>query len=68
MYGPFRHHGRHTAQSNAHFEAELRERDPNSGIRDIDELQPLAAVHGLRLTADHQLPANNRLLQFKRSE
>jgi len=46
----------------------LRERDPNSGIRDIDELQPLAAVHGLRLTADHQLPANNRLLQFKRSE
>jgi cyclopropane fatty-acyl-phospholipid synthase-like methyltransferase len=68
VYGPFRHHGRHTAESNARFDAELRERDPNSGIRDIDDLQPLGALHGLHFAADHELPANNRLLQFTRSE
>lgn len=68
VYGPFRHHGRHTAESNARFDAELRERDPNSGIRDIDDLQPLGSLHGLHLAADHELPANNRLLQFTRSE
>jgi hypothetical protein len=67
VYGPFRYHGRHTAESNARFDAELRERDPNSGIRDIGEVQRLAATHGLSFAADHEMPANNRLLQFSHS-
>jgi cyclopropane fatty-acyl-phospholipid synthase-like methyltransferase len=67
VYGPFRYHGRHTAAGNERFDAELRTRDPQSGIRDIEEVTRLAADHALRLAADHDLPANNRLLQFVRS-
>ncbi len=68
VYGPFRYHGKHTSESNAHFDAQLRERDPKSGIRDIDEVCELAASCRLKLTADHDLPANNRLLEFVRTD
>jgi cyclopropane fatty-acyl-phospholipid synthase-like methyltransferase len=68
VYGPFRYHGRHTAASNERFDAELRERDAKSGIRDIDDVCTLAAACRLRLAADHDLPANNRLLEFQRTD
>lgn len=68
LYGPFRYHGRHTAAGNERFDAELRERDPQSGIREIDEVTHLAASLGLQLAADHDLPANNRLLEFVRGD
>lgn len=68
VYGPFRYHGKHTAPSNERFDAELRERDPKSGIRDIDDVCELAAACRLRLAADHDLPANNRLLEFQRAD
>jgi hypothetical protein len=35
-------------------------------LRDLDDLTALAAQYGLRLRADHDLPANNRLLEFIR--
>jgi cyclopropane fatty-acyl-phospholipid synthase-like methyltransferase len=66
VYGPFRYHGQHTSASNERFDAELRERDPKSGIRDIDDVCELAAACRLRLSEDHDLPANNRLLEFQR--
>jgi cyclopropane fatty-acyl-phospholipid synthase-like methyltransferase len=66
IYGPLRYRGRHTAASNERFDAELRERDPASGIREFDEVIGLATAHGLRLAADHAMPANNRLLEFAR--
>jgi len=66
LYGPFRYHGAHTSASNQRFDAELRERDPKSGIRDIDDVCDLAAANRLRLAVDHDLPANNRLLEFLR--
>jgi cyclopropane fatty-acyl-phospholipid synthase-like methyltransferase len=64
VYGPFRYHRRYTSSSNEDFDRMLRERDPKSGLRDLDELATLAAQVGLRLHADHDMPANNRLLQF----
>jgi len=64
VYGPFRYHGRHTSDSNRDFDRMLQERDPLSGVRDIQDLTALAAQYGLRLRADHDLPANNRLLEF----
>jgi cyclopropane fatty-acyl-phospholipid synthase-like methyltransferase len=64
VYGPFRYHGRYTSPSNEDFDRMLKERDPKSGLRDLDELGTLAAQVGLRLHADHDMPANNRLLQF----
>ena len=63
-YGPFRYEGRYTSDSNREFDRMLQERDPNSGLRDIREVTILAEEYGLRLDADHDLPANNRLLIF----
>jgi SAM-dependent methyltransferase len=64
VYGPFRYQGRYTSDSNLEFDRMLRERDPQSGLRDIQDIGPLAGQYGLHLDADHDLPANNRLLLF----
>jgi SAM-dependent methyltransferase len=64
IYGPFKYAGRYTSPSNLEFDRLLQERDPDSGIREIHDLTALAAGFGLRLAADHDLPANNRLLVF----
>jgi cyclopropane fatty-acyl-phospholipid synthase-like methyltransferase len=62
MYGPFRYGGAYTSPSNRDFDKMLVERDPLSGLRDVEELTSLGQRHGLRLQMDHDLPANNRLL------
>jgi SAM-dependent methyltransferase len=67
VYGPFSYGGRHTAESNARFDAFLRARDPLSGVRDFEELCALASSHGLEFCDDHALPANNRVLVWRRS-
>jgi SAM-dependent methyltransferase len=64
VYGPFRYQDRYTSDSNRDFDRMLKERDPLSGLREIDAVSAEAAQYGLRLHADHDLPANNRLLQF----
>jgi cyclopropane fatty-acyl-phospholipid synthase-like methyltransferase len=64
IYGPFRYAGRYTSDSNQEFDRMLQERDPQSGLRDIQAITPLAGQYGLRLDADHDLPANNRLLIY----
>ena len=64
VYGPFRYRGEHTSESNRAFDRMLRERDPQSGLRDIEALCELAGSYGMSLAADHDLPANNRLLVF----
>ena len=66
IYGPFRYDGRYTSQSNRDFDRMLQERDPKSGLRDLNAVTALGAQYGLRLRADHGLPANNRLLEFAR--
>ena len=66
IYGPFRYEGRYTSDSNRDFDNMLKDRDPLSGLRDMTELSALALRHALRLRADHDLPANNRLLEFVR--
>ncbi len=64
VYGPFRYEGRYTSESNRAFDAMLRERDPDSGLRDIQAISQLALEYGMRLIADHDLPVFNRLLVF----
>lgn len=66
VYGPFSYGGRHTAESNARFDAFLRARDPLGGVRDFEAVNALAAAGGLVFVADHALPANNRLLLWRR--
>lgn len=67
VYGPFSYGGRHTAESNARFDAFLRARDALSGVRDFDAVSALAHSNGLEFCDDHALPANNRVLIWRRS-
>ncbi len=65
-YGPFNIDGEFTSESNARFDDYLRLRDPDSGIRDIKDLIEQAKTQKLFLEADHSLPANNRLLVWRK--
>jgi SAM-dependent methyltransferase len=67
LYGPFNYHGRHTSGSNARFDAMLRARDAASGLRDFEAIVLLGERVGLILDEDSPMPANNRLLVFRRS-
>jgi hypothetical protein len=44
----------------------LRARDPDSGIRNFEEVCALAAGVGLQLEADHPMPAHNRTLVWRK--
>jgi hypothetical protein len=66
VYGPFKRGGRHTAISNAVFDSSLRDRDPEWGVRDIEDLEKLAANVGLVLSEIAEMPANNLTLVFQR--
>ncbi len=64
LYGPFKERGRHTAGSNAAFDATLRAGNPAWGVRDLDEVTRLAARHGLARRLVRRLPANNLAVVF----
>ncbi len=66
LYGPFRVEGRHTARSNAAFDAGLRARDPAWGIRDLETVAAEAAKNAIRHVETLEMPANNLSLVFRR--
>jgi len=66
VYGPFNYGGEFTSESNRAFEQWLKDRDPASGIRDIEAVDALARSIGLRLIEDNAMPANNRCLVWRR--
>ncbi len=66
IYGPFNYQGKYTSESNANFDIWLKDRDKNSGIRNIEEILLLASSVGISLIDDHVMPANNRLLVFSK--
>jgi hypothetical protein len=59
LYGPFKRAGQHTAPSNAAFDADLRRRNPEWGVRDLDDVVALASGHSLELGEVVAMPANN---------
>ena len=66
-YGPFNYEGKYTSQSNANFDQSLKMRDPESGIRDFEALQKLANENGLSFVQDIEMPANNRILVWRKA-
>lgn len=66
IYGPFNYAGRHTSDSNAAFDASLKARSPQMGLRDAAEVDALAAAAGFDLVDDVAMPANNRLRLWQR--
>ena len=67
FYGPFRIGGAHTGEGNEGFDARLRARNPEWGIRDVGEVDEVAASHGLRQEAVVTMPADNRCVVFRRA-
>lgn len=67
LYGPFRYGGRHTSESNERFDLSLRTQAPHMGIRDMEDLKALGEETGLALEEDFGMPANNRLLVWRKS-
>jgi SAM-dependent methyltransferase len=67
VYGPFRYGGQYTSASNASFDEMLHTRDPQSGIRDFEQVDALARGAGFTLAADHPMPANNQAIVWKRA-
>lgn len=67
LYGPFMRDGRHTAPSNADFDASLRSRDASWGIRDLDRVAALAGRNGIGLTEIVEMPANNLSVVFRKT-
>jgi SAM-dependent methyltransferase len=65
FYGPYNYGGRFTSESNARFDAWLKARNPNSGVRDFEAIERLASSHGLVLKRDIEMPSNNRLLVWR---
>jgi cyclopropane fatty-acyl-phospholipid synthase-like methyltransferase len=66
IYGPFNYGGQFTSPSNAQFQQSLQSLAPHMGIRDFEAVDALARDIGLRLVEDHEMPANNRCLVWRR--
>lgn len=66
LYGPFREEGIPLAPSNAEFDASLKARDTQWGLRHVSDVADIAAQHGLALRKRLAMPANNLSLIFYR--
>ncbi len=67
QYGPFNYNGKYTSESNARFDVWLKQRDPGSCIKDFEKMQSLAEENNMVLYRDIEMPANNRILVWKKA-
>ena len=67
VYGPFNYGGAYTSESNARFDQWLAANHPGGGIRDFEAVDRMARDAGYSLAQDNAMPANNRLLIWRRS-
>ncbi|MBX7250157.1 MAG: DUF938 domain-containing protein [Caulobacteraceae bacterium] len=66
LYGPFSVGGKHTAPSNEAFDADLKARNPEWGVRDVQQVRAAGRQYGLVLTETIAMPANNLSLVFRK--
>ena len=66
LYGPYLENGT-AVQSNLDFDASLRRRNPEWGLRDLEEVTSVAAGHGLQRQQVVRMPANNLTVVFAKS-
>jgi cyclopropane fatty-acyl-phospholipid synthase-like methyltransferase len=66
IYGPFNYNGQYTSPSNARFDQWLLQQSPDSAIRDFEAVRDTASGLGLAVQQDIAMPANNRILVFRR--
>lgn len=65
-YGPMKRHGEFNTASNADFDAGLRSRDSDMGIRDLEACEQLAADAGMRRRRVYAMPTNNLLVVWRK--
>lgn len=66
VYGPFLRGGKHNAPSNEAFDESLRARNPEWGIRDLDEITAIAEENGFHRDEIVEMPANNLSVVFRK--
>ncbi len=66
LYGPFNIGGNYTSASNCRFDVRLKQKDPESGIRNFEDLNRLAEGHQLLFEQEVAMPANNKILIWRR--
>ncbi|WP_230533799.1 DUF938 domain-containing protein [Microvirga roseola] len=66
LYGAYKENGAHTAPSNEAFDQDLKRRNPEWGVRDLEAVSKLAADEGLQLVGRIPMPANNLSVIFRR--
>ena len=67
LYGPYLEADVPTAPSNLAFDESLKSRDPAWGLRRREDVEALAAVHGLNMDERIAMPANNLFLVFAKA-
>ncbi len=68
LYGPYRRFGHHTAPSNAAFDRDLRRRNPDWGLRDLEDVTRLARDARFDLAELAPMPVNNFSVIFRKSD
>ncbi|MFN3673839.1 MAG: DUF938 domain-containing protein, partial [Bosea sp. (in: a-proteobacteria)] len=66
LYGPFRRADRALEPGNAAFDAELRRRNPDWGLRELEAVAALAREAGFGAAEVTEMPANNLSVAFRR--
>ncbi|MCT4640963.1 MAG: class I SAM-dependent methyltransferase [Bacteriovoracaceae bacterium] len=66
IYGPFNYNGEFSSPSNETFDQWLKDKDIKSGIRNFEDVSHQMSKNGFELVFDHEMPANNRTLVFRR--
>jgi hypothetical protein len=66
LYGPFRQAGEFNAESNATFHRSLRSRNPDMGIRHLEQLDEFATAGGLERQRLFAMPSNNHLVVWQK--
>jgi SAM-dependent methyltransferase len=65
LYGPWLQAGVETAPSNLAFDQQLRERDPEWGLRRVGDFDVAASERGFALEQTRAMPANNLMLLIR---
>lgn len=66
LYGPYRREGHAIEPGNAAFDEDLKRRNPEWGLRCLEDVAKVAVGHGLALERVVEMPANNLTVVFRR--
>ena len=67
LYGPWIVEGIETEPSNLAFDSDLRRRNPAWGLRRVNDFAAEAELSGFHLAGERRMPANNYMLNFRRT-